>query len=300
MENNFLYGIIAVLAVMTAGLGWALWSLNQPPEFIEEPFVTIEEKIVEDEVVEENVIDEQTTGVVINVHIEPTSNPKETLEHWRTVQSIVELSDDYEMKLSLHFSPSVAKFVAGSAENLDLVRSWEANGHEIAAHHHDPSHVEWDGYTNNTSRIGSRDYKGTVDELLEIVTALTADGEILVGSGTKDGEEWPEGVIYGSAGGSPPSYEDLVGPAYQQTMGETEVTFVTKAPFGVGMISASSNATYEHIAEALEFVRDDEYLGLTLTNKTFTEETLADLEQVYQLFVVEGIQTQTIENLLAP
>ncbi len=300
MENNYLYGIIAVLVVMTAGLGWALWSLNQPPEFVEEPFVTIEEKIVEDEAVDGNEIDEQTIGAVINVHIEPTSNQRDTLDHWQTVQSIVELSDEYEMKLSLHFSPSVAEFVTSNAEALELVRDWEESGHEIAAHHHDPSHAEWDGYTNDASLIGTRGYEGTVDELMEIVTAITADGEILVGSGTKDAEEWPEGVIYGSAGGSPPSYEDLVGPPFQETMGETEVTFLTKAPFGVGMISASRNATYEHIAEALEDMRDDEYLGLTLTDKTFNEETLADLEQVYQLFVVEGIQTQTIENLLAP
>ncbi len=325
MKQSYLFGIIVVLILLATGLGWTLLSLNKPAQTTEPstteatvPIVTDTESATtaatdkrkpprfipgtttETEPVsaDTEAILDLTPGYLITVHIEPEQNPTVEWQNWGTLSTLVNLANEYDMKLSLHFSASMASLVSQNREFIDTVWSWERDGHEIGVHHHDPSHAAWDGYTDDASLIGSRGYLGTITEMMDLVSALSADKTILTGSGTSNPDEWPEGVIYGSRGGSPPSYKQMVMTAETDVMGNTTVTFLPKAPFNVSMISAANSATYDRIKDVLNDVNPDEYLGLTITDKTLDDQGLADLERVFQLYVDNNIQTQTIEVLL--
>jgi hypothetical protein len=301
-DHKILIGIITVLAIASLGLSWALLSIDPPVEVDEAKTMELTEESDSDDEAEEVTAQADANGLepgyLISVHIEPTTNPKQQMEHWLTLVELVNLSDEYDMKLSLHFSASMASLVLDNMEFVDTVRGWERDGHEIGVHHHDPSHHSWDGYTDDKSLMRHKDYVGTIDDMMELVSALSVDGEIVTGSGTSDPDEWPEGVIYASRGGSPPTYLEMIDESYLETMGTTIATFLPKAPFGVDMISQANNATYERIETALNEIQPDQYLGLAVTDQTLDDESFAELERVYQLYVENDIQTQTIEVLL--
>ncbi|HIQ01812.1 MAG TPA: hypothetical protein EYH30_06750 [Anaerolineales bacterium] len=90
---------------------------------------------------------------------------------WQALMDLVDLADAYGIHLTLQFSPPYIDFMrqpgcdallgegrvypaaAGGVAYthcIDLVRAWEANGHELSLHHHGPNHdpLKFDGYTN--------------------------------------------------------------------------------------------------------------------------------------------------------
>ncbi len=317
-QQKLLLGLIVTLTVAALGLGWMVFTDTKPDVLLS--IKTVDTNLATDVVESEpeesdspahgaldiaDLTTEQTpssqsfAGMVITVHIEPTTSAKQTLEHWQTNQRLIALADEYNMNLSLHFSPTMATFVSKNPASLAMVHSWESSGHEIAVHHHDPSHVNWDGYSDDPTMISKSGYLGTISDMFSTVSVLSADGIILTGSGTSNPSEWYRGLIYGSRGGSPPSYRDMVHTAQTEMMGSTLVTFLPKSPFGVDMISAANATTLEHIKEAVQTAAPDEYIGFTVTDETLDDESFADLEQVFQYLDEEGLTTQTIEALLS-
>lgn len=80
------------------------------------------------------------------VHFEPRSADERGFEK---LKKFVQMADDFKVKLTLQFTPSWAKMILADKSKLELLRQWQTNGHEIAAHHHGATHGwEWDGYTN--------------------------------------------------------------------------------------------------------------------------------------------------------
>ena len=76
---------------------------------------------------------------------------------------------------------------------LELVRAFEAGGHEVALHHHPlGAPASWDGFTNDFSALSSAqrgEYLGTVDDLLTTVSAIPLGGQDSIRAGTL--EEFP-------------------------------------------------------------------------------------------------------------
>jgi len=115
------------------------------------------------------------------------------------------------------------------ADCLSLIRAFEANGHEIAMHHH-PQGVPaaWDGITDLESWTADRDfdgqdetyfadgggpngadpyYLGTTEFMMTFVDSIPTSGAAT--SGTT--EEWPPGLTFSAAGG-PEDYVDASNP----------------------------------------------------------------------------------------
>ena len=140
------------------------------------------------------------------------ARPKEYLDD---VLRLVERGDTADHKFTLMFtgqwahhlqsSECLLPFQEGSlpgsyayqGEQVDsctgLVHALEANGHEIALHHHPAgAPASWDGYSN-TPPTGPEqlNYLGTVDDLLERVGQLSANGIQGITSCTT--EEFPTG-----------------------------------------------------------------------------------------------------------
>ena len=148
------------------------------------------------------------------IHLDPGGSPATPagepnhargLDYFDDLVSLVKAADEGGHKLTLMFTAQWASYVLsgectwppavlsyqGSQYStcLELVRAFEAKGHEIAFHHHPkdaPS--SWDGYTNSGDD-GSADYLGDVDDLMAWVAQVPVAGKISLRAGTT--EEYP-------------------------------------------------------------------------------------------------------------
>ena len=185
---------------------------------------------------------EETGGLAhgfFAIHLDPGADPGDgtspsalrPTRYLATLTEMVLAADAYEHKLTLMFTAQWAHHLAsegcllprhdtlpaGAYEYngvvyrtcLELVRAFEAHGHEIALHHH-PLGVtaSWDGFTNDVAAMSAAErleYLGTVDDLLGYVGEIPAGGSATIRSGTL--EEYPasgHAVRFTSARGPTP------------------------------------------------------------------------------------------------
>ncbi len=64
------------------------------------------------------------------------------------LKQMVDTATAHEVPLTLELSPQWVYSILNNPEKLQLVREWQAWGHEIAAHHHSIYHCYWDSLTN--------------------------------------------------------------------------------------------------------------------------------------------------------
>jgi hypothetical protein len=127
-----------------------------------------------------------------------TTHPQRT---WPTLLKLVSAADRDGVRLTLQFNPQWATYVLEDAARLAQVRAWEKKGHEIALHHHGPTHGDWNGYTNRVDKKSDPGYIGDVDQMMALVGKLPAAGKILSGGITDEATDWPSEVIYDTSGG---------------------------------------------------------------------------------------------------
>ena len=154
------------------------------------------------------------------VHFEPRSADERGFEE---LKNFVQMADNFKVKLTLQFAPSWAKMILSDENKIELMRRWQANGHEIAAHHHGATHGwEWDGYTNlsasewqkNRQEVYSRSgqdkkavqslakqnnlgekYFGNMDDYMILLRKLAGSEKIFT-MGPDRKTDWPEEIPY--------------------------------------------------------------------------------------------------------
>lgn len=93
--------------------------------------------------------DQQTTDPrysFFSVHLEPRDAEEASFD---TLIEFINLADEYNIKITLQFTPQWVEMVLADSRKLNLIKTWQDNGHEIAAHHHGARHQgAWDGYTD--------------------------------------------------------------------------------------------------------------------------------------------------------
>jgi len=156
------------------------------------------------------------------VHFEPRSADERGFEE---LKNFVQMADDFKVKLTLQFAPSWAKMILSDENKMELMRRWQTNGHEIAAHHHGATHGwEWDGYTNlsasewqkNRQEVYSRSgqdkkavqslakqnnlgekYFGNMDDYMILLKKLAGSEKIFTMTMGPDRKtDWPEEIPY--------------------------------------------------------------------------------------------------------
>ena len=139
----------------------------------------------------------------IAVHMEEVGDQQLELR-WPRLSSVISEADKHGLKLTLEFNPSWANFILEDNSRLQTLRSWEANGHEIALHHHGPYYEDgWNGYTNDPNYWDDLKFKGSIEDMMEIMEQLPLNGKILTaGIGKNTQTDWPEGVIFDATGGT--------------------------------------------------------------------------------------------------
>ncbi len=87
----------------------------------------------------------------ICVHNEPYNVPKgerRIARDYDVLYQLINIADQRDIKLTLMFTAQWADFIASDKFRLARLKTWMSKGHEIAAHHHNVYHINWDGYTN--------------------------------------------------------------------------------------------------------------------------------------------------------
>ncbi len=131
------------------------------------------------------------------VHCEP---PTAKNRFFAALTRMVQLADDYSIKLTIELTPQWAEMIIQDKTKLALVQSWRESGHEIGAHHHPVQHRgTWDGYTSRKDMAGDTRYRGTMDDFIKVLNELVYPEKIKT-LGSPDEADWVRGVPYRTEG----------------------------------------------------------------------------------------------------
>jgi hypothetical protein len=163
-------------------------------------------------------------------------------------------------RLTLEFQPQWAEYALAHPEALEQVRNWEANGHEVAFHHHGLDHPAWDGFTSDPSKARHTHYRGDMAFALSLVSQLSANGQIRTAGMTDEDTDWPAGVIY-ATGGQGLSGETIVSTPHNATYNGQVVTEVAHRAYGLTQQNGP-NVSLHEIQQAIESAGPGQVLGL--------------------------------------
>jgi hypothetical protein len=304
-------GFIAFLILVIGVLGVRVYKQQQFKQALidqNNPLIT-DETLETDELIEETTesseSEENETSLTqidlyaafVNVHLEHDSiSTVKTL--WEDLENLVTLADEYDVKLTLHFSVGWAEYAIANEEILTQVRSWESNGHELGMHHHGLSHGTWDGYSNNEIAKKRPTYVGTMDELAEIMNQLPTSGQMLSSSMTDEETDWVEGFLYqtvNEGSGTSPTADDMISTPETITLNGQETTNIGKMGYAIDHLEVQ--LTLKDIQSKIENAETGQILGIVFNDDTLKNH-LDEAEGLFQLFQELEINVMTASNIL--
>ncbi|MCR4369475.1 MAG: hypothetical protein NUV67_06235 [archaeon] len=228
----------------------------------------------------------------IAVHMEAGPIVPYVRDNWPVLEELVELADSKGFKLTLQFNPQWGVYILDDPGRLALLRSWEANGHEIALHHHGLSHNNWNGYTNEPGRENDPRYKGTITEMMAIMNRLPADGQMITGSVTDADTDWPRGMLYNTSGGA--RQQDLLSSPRKAVWNGSEVTIIQHRMYAVGTADA---APLSEIEEAYQNM-DGQIMGIVFHVHDYGERG-GKIEELFDSLGSNGIEVKSVKSVLS-
>jgi hypothetical protein len=244
-----------------------------------------------------NITHAQTAFIAI--HCEPGNDARTTNRpavYWPDLVELVELADKYNIKLTLMFNPQWATYILEDESKLDLVRSWEANGHEIAAHHHGPSYGDnWDGYTNELGYDTNPEYLGNMTDYINLLNQLPTGGQIYSGgiaAAPDKPYDWPEGIIYSAEG---IEMTELLSTPTKIEYNGYEATELTYSLFG--FTAGRGTTQMEDLDSAYSTSTSDQYIGIVFHEKNYADAP-ENYDQLFQFLTDRGIEVKSLGGIL--
>ena len=238
----------------------------------------------------------------IAIHCEPGQFPATTdkpEEYYDDLVALVEKSDEYDIKLTLAFNPQWAQYFLANPIYLTEVRSWEANGHEIALHHHGPHHGAWNGYTDQEGYETEGKYIGTVEDMMDWLNQIPLGGQIysaIVGGEGDELLDWPTGVVYAANGGAL-SGEDLMSPVLLEERNGQEVKAVRHAIYGTNSPVSISLMDIDVLHQTTDIT---EVMGLVWHANNYADlPTQIAIEELYEYLSTTNIEVKTLSDILS-
>lgn len=238
----------------------------------------------------------------VAIHMEPGSGPEEQKNltnpktYWPNLISLIETADEFDVKLTLLFNPQWAEYILQDPEKLPLLRQWETHGHEIGYHQHGPQARGmnyWNGYTNQESYKSNFRFIGTIDDAMDLLIQLPADGKIYtVGMAAEKDRpyDWPSGMPYRVDG----TNSGAVGPIQQETINGTTTTFLQHQLFVPG---EKNSPSIDDLEKEIADMKDGEYLGVVFHAHNFTDETEIDYKELFKL-LSGNLEILTVKDIL--
>ena len=153
----------------------------------------------------------------IAVHNEPYNYPSPRKENsiseaYQILSEMVAYADQYDIKLTLMFSPNWVDHILSDVQHQAQVMGWKANGHELSTHHHSIYHGNWDGYTDQPLEIAFEQRKaqgkqspeqhfGSMNDLLDVLHRLDPGIQSGCLNDEQDKADLPDGIIYDTCSG---------------------------------------------------------------------------------------------------
>ncbi len=254
-------------------------------------------EVAQEEVVFEEVNDSKDAFIV--VHMEPGGQPDKddyVIEHWPSLVDLVAEADSHDAHLTLLFNPQWASYIVEDDARLELVRSWEENGHELGLHHHGPHMKNWNGYTNQNVYQNHPDYVGNVLDMMKIVNQLPASGQVMtacIGGGEDEDVDWPKGVKHETNGAS---LEDLIS---TPEVVDNDGQFVLKLTHHLFNPSSINGSSFEDLIEATSGMQAEEVMGIVFHANNYTQD--ADTyDLLFDVLQQEGVDVITVSEILLP
>lgn len=245
----------------------------------------------------------QLRGAFLSIHLEVSSN-QVIAQAWPQLASLIEEANGRDFDITLMFSPQWATYVYDN-DLLNIVHQWEDAGHEIALHHHGPSHATFDGYTNDRSRItpsptpGRQPYQGTMLDLIALMLPLSQQGMISA-SMTDEDIDWPAGFRFNAStpeNGGPSKEGLLSSPALVNYVGQPVVQ-ISKSGYAIERLdSTNRSVNLTDIENGLQTAISNQLMGLVINDDTLINQ----LDRVWDLFDLLDqyqVQLQTLRVLL--
>ncbi len=235
----------------------------------------------------------------IAIHCEPGEVPLSTeyaAGNWPELTALVESADDHNMKLTLLFNPQWVMYILEDSARLELVRKWEANGHELGLHHHGPVMNSWNGYTNQKKYFGSLKYVGKIREMMVLLNHLPASGQVKTACVNSEDQEFdfPQGVIYATNGGSD-KLGDLWSTPTKLTLNGQDVLYLTHARYAAQR--SEVNIDLEEMAQLLDQNESDEVMGIVFHDFEYAENP-KPFDALFELLDERGIHTSSVSAIM--
>ncbi len=152
---------------------------------------------------------EQEPETFFVVHCEP-----QTPHLFPQLIRLVDIANRFDIPLTIEFAPQWVEMILADPQKEQRVRTWQQQGHEIAAHHHSVYHLNWDGFTNYPDSViqalGKMDeFRGNMDAYRAVVEPIAGDSLLLTmgGPGLSDPDssvDWQPDFLYRTGGGREP------------------------------------------------------------------------------------------------
>lgn len=214
-------------------------------------------------------------------------------KYWPTLVDLVELADSYDFKLTLEFTPQWASYILLDEERLNLARIWESNGHEIALHHHGPTHGDWDGYTNVDPEKTDARYIGDIEDMMKIMNQLPASGRIFTAGMTSEKMDWPRSIIYDTTGGEEKT--DLLSIPKPVFWRELPVTQLRYRQYATRFYDSAELAEIE---SAYSYAKEDEIIGIVFHVFDYDEKQ-EKIKQLFESLNENDISIKTVKEILS-
>ncbi len=247
----------------------------------------------------------QLAGAFVAVHLE-VSTRQHIAQLWPQLERLIALADEHDEKLTLMFTAHWARYILDN-DLLDEVHAWERAGHEIALHHHGPSHAFFDGYTNRPDLIQDPSayrfpvtYQGTMDDLMHLVGPLSE--QIIVSAGMTDQEvDWHPQLRYQATKSDPeagPSPDDLLSVPHRVKYNGLPAIEVFNTGYAIGRLEGSGAVTLEDVERALEMATSEQVMGLVLNDDTLQNRRFEEVRELFEVLSEYEVQAQTMRDLL--
>lgn len=158
----------------------------------------------------------------ICIHNEPYNVPggdKRIARDYEVLCQVINIAGQRDIKLTLMFTAQWADYISSDSFRMKRLKQWMEQGHEIAAHHHNVYHINWDGYTNLQAEsvkairqnIQPRKEKFMGDFETYIYKLMKINSDIKSGcmNAELDKSELPDRIIYDTSLGAANSGNDL-------------------------------------------------------------------------------------------
>ncbi|GEM_PF-2117435 len=188
--------------------------------------------------------------------------------HFNRLRQMVDTATAHEVPLTLQFSPQWVDMILADTQKLALVRSWQAWGHEVAAHHHSIYHCYWDSLTNYppdsiafhqpiSSNCPEGLYQGSMQSFWDALDVLAGDSLLLTWSSSDEHpavDMYPN-VPYRTDGGRDEPEQGFSNP-YVKTHGPTTLDGQTYGPYTVCSIDYFFLENFADVQQMIDLYND--------------------------------------------